>query len=274
MKFWLGGDFGVIFWWTYPSGMKKERALQKKVPWMFSVSKSEKPHRLWTACLHIQSPGTRPLFRLTTWLKHWINTAAPFFQAFSEFPSKAMFDCTGALEARVKQFSLLSVSPDHWAGAINRPFQKSWWNLKERQEAEWSPNLVRVTGGTFTRNIDAPDNPAEKNLQPAAAQSPCWQELSVLKNKLVMKMLGQCGKWGGGGEGKKKKNHYRAFILLLEGVREKKGAGEKEEGHTKEWGINCLREIANLSGLPGDRVPLWEPHSVLWGSWWWARHDY
>lgn len=30
-------------------------------------------------------------------------------------------------------------------------------------------------------------------------------------------------------------------------------------GHTEKWEVICLQEIANLSGLPGDRVPLREP---------------
>lgn len=33
-------------------------------------------------------------------------------------------------------------------------------------------------------------------------------------------------------------------------------------GHTQTWEVICLQEIANLSGLPGDKVPLREPCSV------------
>lgn len=61
-------------------------------------------------------------------------------------------------------------------------------------------------------------------------------------------------------------NHYRAFTVLLERVRQKIEDQEEKvakEGHTEEWEVICLQEIANFSGLPGDRVPLWEPHSVL-----------
>lgn len=44
-------------------------------------------------------------------------------------------------------------------------------------------------------------------------------------------------------------NHYRVFTLLLERVRQRKGTGEKEEGHTEEWGNklsarNCQFECA------------------------------
>lgn len=249
---------------------KEERTLQKKVPWMFSVSKRIHTHRELLVCI-FRAPTAAPLFRLTTWLKHWINTAAPFFQEFSEFPSKVMFVCSGALEARVKQFSLLSVSLDHWAGAINRPCQKSWWNLRERRAAEWSPNLVGVTRGTFTRNIAAPDNPAEK--PPTCCLSVSLLTGSLCPQKQASSEIAETMREMGGLV-KVNTNHYRAFTLLLERVRQRKGTGEKEEGHTEEWGINCLQEIANLSWLPGDRVPLWEPHSVLWGSWWWARRDY
>lgn len=61
-------------------------------------------------------------------------------------------------------------------------------------------------------------------------------------------------------------NHYRAVTVLLERARQKMEEQVKrveKERHTEEWKVICLQEIANLSGLPGDKVPLWEPHSVL-----------
>ena len=61
-------------------------------------------------------------------------------------------------------------------------------------------------------------------------------------------------------------NHYRAFTVSSDGARQKIEEQEKrvvKEGRTEEWEVICLQEIANLSGLPEDRAPLWEPHNVL-----------
>lgn len=61
-------------------------------------------------------------------------------------------------------------------------------------------------------------------------------------------------------------NHYRRFTALLKRVRQKTDEQWErvaKEGPTEEWEVICLREIANLSGLPGDRVSLWDANSVL-----------